>query len=58
MTTFIDTPHWPALTVVLAAVLFGDALLSLRPRSPNAISPTTKPPNTCGCRRARWRNSA
>ncbi|BDD81848.1 hypothetical protein TPB0596_16110 [Tsukamurella pulmonis] len=31
MTTFIDTPHWPALTVVLAAVLFGDALLSLRP---------------------------
>ncbi|KXP06542.1 DoxX family protein [Tsukamurella pseudospumae] len=32
MTTgLIDTPHWPALTVVLAAVLLGDALLSVRP---------------------------
>ncbi|TWS26114.1 hypothetical protein FK268_02380 [Tsukamurella sputi] len=32
MTTgFIDTPHWPWLTVALAAVLLGDALLSMRP---------------------------
>ncbi len=29
--TFIDTPHWPWLTVALAAALLGDALLSLRP---------------------------
>ena len=32
MTTgFIDTPHWPWLTVALAVVLLGDALMSLRP---------------------------
>ncbi len=32
MTTgFIDTPHWPWLTVALAAVLLGDALMSVRP---------------------------
>ncbi|CAM3092028.1 DoxX family protein [Tsukamurella hominis] len=28
---FIDTPHWPWLTVALAVVLLGDALMSLRP---------------------------
>lgn len=32
MTTgFIDVPHWPWLTVALAVVLLGDALLSVRP---------------------------
>ncbi|CAM3815423.1 hypothetical protein GCM10009551_089700 [Nocardiopsis tropica] len=32
MTTgYIDTPHWPWLTVALAVVLLGDALLSIRP---------------------------
>ncbi|MET9328001.1 DoxX family protein [Tsukamurella sp. NPDC003166] len=32
MTTgFIDTPHWPWLTVALSVVLLGDALMSLRP---------------------------
>ncbi|MBS4103141.1 DoxX family protein [Tsukamurella paurometabola] len=32
MTTgFIDTPHWPWLTVALAVVLLGDAAMSLRP---------------------------
>lgn len=30
-TALIDVPRWPVLTVVLAAVLLGDALVSLRP---------------------------
>lgn len=30
-TTLIDVPRWPWLTVALAAVLLGDALMSLRP---------------------------
>lgn len=30
-TDLIGTPHWPWLTVALAAVLLGDALLSVRP---------------------------
>jgi len=27
----IGTPHWPWLTILLAALLFGDALVSVRP---------------------------